>query len=130
MTRSSSSNSTCVYVGAVYLGASNDRPRGQKYPASFSSLPDLADDHLRFKEETCLEILKLLEMLDAGQCKMRGLVLFELFCCRREKNRRKARDDEKASDAENRARRPEIDCFHAKYFQFAGTACADSRMFT
>lgn len=33
-------------------------------------------------------MLKLLEMLDAGQCKMRGLVLYELLLCKREKMRR------------------------------------------
>lgn len=49
---------------------------------------ELPENYLQFKEEVCLEILKVLEMLDAGQCKMRGLILYELLLCKREKIRR------------------------------------------
>lgn len=57
---------------------------------SFSScrFSDLPESYLRFKEDVCLEILKLMEMLDVGQCKIRGLLLYELLLCKREKCRR------------------------------------------
>ncbi|KAK5646515.1 hypothetical protein RI129_004979 [Pyrocoelia pectoralis] len=49
---------------------------------------DLTDELLREKEDMCRELLKLLEMLRAGQNKMRGLILYELYCCLQEWNRR------------------------------------------
>lgn len=36
----------------------------------------------------CLELLEFLNTLGAGQCKMRGLLLYEFFCCRRENQTR------------------------------------------
>ncbi|KAF5279280.1 hypothetical protein FQR65_LT15439 [Abscondita terminalis] len=40
------------------------------------------------KEKICRELLNLLETLRAGSNKMRGLLLYELYCCLREKQKR------------------------------------------
>ncbi|XP_031343387.1 SET domain-containing protein SmydA-8-like isoform X3 [Photinus pyralis] len=58
---------------------------------------DLSDDLLKEKEEICRELLKLLEMLRAGQSKMRGLILYELYRCMQEwKRRYRLADDHRA----------------------------------
>ncbi|KAK4880094.1 hypothetical protein RN001_008240 [Aquatica leii] len=51
---------------------------------------DLSTDLLNEKEKICRELLNLLETLRAGRSKMRGLLLYELQCCLREKQRRKS----------------------------------------
>ncbi|XP_066256771.1 SET domain-containing protein SmydA-8-like isoform X2 [Euwallacea similis] len=45
---------------------------------------ELTLDQLKIKEDICIDLLNLLEKLQCGQCKMRGLLLYELFCCKRE----------------------------------------------
>ncbi|KAL1494288.1 hypothetical protein ABEB36_009911 [Hypothenemus hampei] len=45
---------------------------------------ELSLEQLRIKEDICQELLLLLEKLRCGQSKMRGLLLYELFCCKRE----------------------------------------------
>ncbi|XP_076269704.1 SET domain-containing protein SmydA-8-like isoform X1 [Rhynchophorus ferrugineus] len=52
---------------------------------------ELTLDLLEFKESLCKDILLLLKKLRCGQNKIRALLLYELFCCIREKrNRSKA----------------------------------------
>ncbi|XP_066138840.1 SET domain-containing protein SmydA-8-like [Euwallacea fornicatus] len=45
---------------------------------------ELTLDQLKIKEDICIDLLNLLEKLQCGQCKMRGLLLYEMFCCKRE----------------------------------------------
>lgn len=53
------------------------------------ALADLTKNQLSLKESLCEELLNIFEKLGAGKCKLRGLLLYELFCCKREQNRRK-----------------------------------------
>lgn len=45
-------------------------------------------EHLILKIKICEDILILLNKLDTGQCKMRGLLLFEKYQCLEEMQRR------------------------------------------
>ncbi|ERL91523.1 hypothetical protein D910_08853 [Dendroctonus ponderosae] len=45
---------------------------------------ELTLEQLKIKEQICKDILELLEKLRCGQSKMRGLLLYELCCCKRE----------------------------------------------
>ncbi|CAG9772024.1 unnamed protein product [Ceutorhynchus assimilis] len=45
---------------------------------------DLPTELLQIKKTICEDLLQLLEKLRCGQSKMRGLLLYELFCCKRE----------------------------------------------
>lgn len=45
-------------------------------------------EHLERKEAICRELLDLLWLLRTGKSKMRGLLLYELYLCVREKQRR------------------------------------------
>ncbi|XP_030755203.1 SET domain-containing protein SmydA-8 [Sitophilus oryzae] len=49
---------------------------------------DLTLELLDIKEELCKDILFVLNKLQCGQCKLRGLLLYELYCCQREKIQR------------------------------------------
>ncbi|XP_050307381.1 SET domain-containing protein SmydA-8-like [Anthonomus grandis grandis] len=49
---------------------------------------ELTEEMLKIKETLCLDLLGLLEQLRCGKSKMRGLLLYELFCCKRESNTR------------------------------------------
>ncbi|KAF2898612.1 hypothetical protein ILUMI_07558 [Ignelater luminosus] len=49
---------------------------------------DLSEELLNEKETICRELLELLEKLEAGKNKMRGLISYELYCCLRERQRR------------------------------------------
>lgn len=53
---------------------------------------DLSNELIDMKEQICREILQLLKKLGAGECKMKGLLLYELMCCHREKLRRRKQD--------------------------------------
>ncbi|KAK9709468.1 SET domain [Popillia japonica] len=49
---------------------------------------ELSLEYLERKEAICRELLELLSRLKVGQCKMRGLLLYELYLCLQEKQRR------------------------------------------
>ena len=49
------------------------------------NLPDLSEELIDAKTSICKDLLKLLQVLKTGQCKMRGLLLYELYCCLRAK---------------------------------------------
>lgn len=65
------------------------------------------------KESFCEELLNVFEKLGAGKCKLRGLLLYELFCCKREQNRR--RKDVSENELEVRIKLKEI-CLFQKWF--------------
>jgi len=46
-------------------------------------------EQLKIKEEICNELLSLLEQLRCGRCKLRGVLLYNLFCCKKELFQRK-----------------------------------------
>lgn len=48
----------------------------------------LSDHHLDIKEKFCKDMLDLIEKLGVGQCKMKGLLMYELYCCKRERSAR------------------------------------------
>ncbi|XP_067004060.1 SET domain-containing protein SmydA-8 [Anabrus simplex] len=54
--------------------------------------PELSDTILAYKEALCREMLQLVETLRAGQCRLRGLYLYELHCTLAEKARRDGQD--------------------------------------
>ncbi|KAI4466212.1 set and mynd domain containing arthropod-specific member 4 isoform a [Holotrichia oblita] len=49
---------------------------------------ELSLEYLERKEAICRELLELLSRIKVGQCKMRGLLLYELYLCQQEKERR------------------------------------------
>lgn len=52
-------------------------------------ISELGDDLINIKIKYSNDILTILQKLDTGQCKMRGLLLYELFQCYEELKRRK-----------------------------------------
>ncbi|CAG9814555.1 unnamed protein product [Phaedon cochleariae] len=59
------------------------------------SWKDMSTELLELKREYCEDLLKLLKKLNMGQCKMRGLLLYEVFQCLEEILQRKNNNDEK-----------------------------------
>ncbi|XP_066992013.2 SET domain-containing protein SmydA-8 [Anabrus simplex] len=55
---------------------------------------ELTDCMLTHKESLCRELLELVRLLGAGQCKLRGIFLYELHCTLMEKLRRMSLTDD------------------------------------
>lgn len=66
-------------------------------------LADVTMQQLELKERLCREMLELLERLGAGECRMRGLLLYELHCTLMEVRHRR-RDDLVDSSVQNAGR--------------------------
>lgn len=66
-------------------------------------LADVTMQQLELKERLCREMLELLERLGAGECRMRGLLLYELHCTLMELRHRR-RDDLVDSSVQNAGR--------------------------
>ncbi|XP_014600926.1 PREDICTED: protein msta, isoform B-like [Polistes canadensis] len=49
---------------------------------------DLSDDELAIKASFCTDLLSILNILGSGQCRRRGLLLYELYCTIKEQLRR------------------------------------------
>ncbi|XP_022914400.2 SET domain-containing protein SmydA-8-like [Onthophagus taurus] len=60
---------------------------------------DLAENLLCYKEEICKDLLELLKLLKTGMCKMRGLLLYELYQCGKEKIKRKHTENQEEINA-------------------------------
>ncbi|KDR10160.1 Protein msta, isoform B [Zootermopsis nevadensis] len=58
---------------------------------------DVTTQKLELKERLCREVLQLLETLRAGQCRLRGLLLYELHCVLMELRARRGRDSSDAT---------------------------------
>ncbi|KAK2581203.1 hypothetical protein KPH14_008002 [Odynerus spinipes] len=52
------------------------------------SWADLSDDELAIKSSFCTDLLSILSSLGCGQCRKRGLLLYELYCTTKEQLRR------------------------------------------
>lgn len=50
---------------------------------------DVSHENLCFKEKICTDLLEVVEKLGAGQCKLKGLLLCELYCTLTEVHKRK-----------------------------------------
>ncbi|XP_021936828.1 protein msta-like isoform X2 [Zootermopsis nevadensis] len=61
------------------------------------SWTDVTTQKLELKERLCREVLQLLETLRAGQCRLRGLLLYELHCVLMELRARRGRDSSDAT---------------------------------
>nr|CAD7197179.1 unnamed protein product [Timema douglasi] len=64
----------------------------------FHSGLELSEESLKQKEDLCHQLLELLDKLQAGDCRLKGLLLYELSCTLIEKRRRSL---ELQSDEEN-----------------------------
>ncbi|XP_064213006.1 SET domain-containing protein SmydA-8 [Tribolium castaneum] len=62
---------------------------------------DLSDEYLSLKVNFCRDLLALLELLRLGQCKMRGLLLYELYSCYNEQNNRQTKSGSVSKVHEN-----------------------------
>ncbi|CAG2057364.1 unnamed protein product [Timema podura] len=63
-----------------------------------ATIRELSEESLKQKEDLCHELLELLDKLQAGDCRLKGLLLYELSCTLIEKRRRNL---ELQSDEEN-----------------------------
>lgn len=54
----------------------------------YFQLLDLSQRHLELKTTFCEELLEYLDNLKVGQSKLRGLLLYELYSCKREQQQR------------------------------------------
>jgi hypothetical protein len=62
---------------------------------------ELSDNLLFVKEKFCKDLLALLETLRLGQCKMRGLLLYEFYRCCNEAKRRQVKSGNVSKICEN-----------------------------
>ncbi|XP_044266901.1 SET domain-containing protein SmydA-8-like [Tribolium madens] len=65
---------------------------------------ELSDEYLTIKDNFCQDLLTLLEALHLGQCKMRGLLLYELYSCYKEHKKREGKSASVSKVHENQMR--------------------------
>ncbi|XP_046736769.1 SET domain-containing protein SmydA-8-like isoform X2 [Diprion similis] len=62
---------------------------------------DLSKDELRIKEKYCRDLLLLIETLKCGECKMKGLISYELYSTLRELNKRQFNEQNSIEKSES-----------------------------
>ncbi|XP_046468215.1 SET domain-containing protein SmydA-8 isoform X1 [Neodiprion pinetum] len=62
---------------------------------------DLTKDELSIKEKYCRDLLRLIETLKCGECKMKGLISYELYSTLMELNKRQFNDETNIEKSES-----------------------------